>query len=65
MSTRVTYSITCDRCGETDWWSHSEEQARQEARSGGWVRQRETTGRVIDLCRCCAERAEQQNEVEL
>lgn len=59
MTTRMTYSVTCDLCGETAGWSHNEETARFEVRRYGWVRSRNQQGELVDMCGRCVERAEE------
>jgi hypothetical protein len=37
VSTRVSYFITCDICGESNGYSHTEDIARAEVRSHGYA----------------------------
>ena len=62
MSTRVSYFITCDICGESDGYSHTEDIARAEVRSHGWIRQRNERGELVDMCWRCVERQEAAEE---
>ena len=59
MSTRSTWFVTCDICGNSDGWSHNGKTARHEAREHGWIRRRNKEGRLVDICRQCIERAEE------
>jgi hypothetical protein len=62
VSTRVSYFITCDICGESAGHSHTESVARQEVRRHGWVRVRDVEGKLVDMCWRCAERAEMERD---
>ena len=68
MSTRVSYFIACDICGESDGYSHTEDIARAEVRSHGWIRQRNERGELVDMCWRCVEFSERhatnKNEVQ-
>lgn len=59
MSTRVSYFVTCDICGESAGWSHTEDVARQEVRQHGWVRIRDGQGKLVDMCWRCVEKENQ------
>lgn len=53
MTTRATYYVKCDRCGDSDGWSATAGEARSEVRRLGWVRERDEGGRMADLCPKC------------
>ena len=57
MTTRSSWYIVCDVCGDSGGWSHNEDTARAEVRGHGWIRQRDEQGKLVDMCWRCIERA--------